>query len=76
MLEESQQPQMITREDLLTTFRNEGIANLEELIDSVLPEVGGFMLSSSFGIKCTETTTQAKAGLIGPWYAYIVEDDD
>ena len=75
MPEDAQQPQMMTREDLLTTFKNEGITTLEELIDSALPEVGGFMLSSSFGIKSTGTTTQAEGSFIGPWYAYIVEDD-
>ena len=44
MSERSSHPQIMTREKLLASLKNQGITTPEYLIDSVLPEVGGWRL--------------------------------
>lgn len=46
MSERSSHPQIMTREELLASFKNQRITNTpEDLFDSVFPEVGGWQMS-------------------------------
>jgi len=49
MSERSSHPQIMTREELLASFKNQGITSLEDLVDSVFPEVGGLAIDGSSG---------------------------
>jgi hypothetical protein len=49
MSERSSHLQIMTREELLASFKNQGITSLEDLVDSVFPEVGGLAIDGSSG---------------------------
>ena len=74
MTQESGEPKQLTREELLAKLKEDGINTLEDLVDEVIPEVGGFLLRSggmltttSSGISSTGTDA---ATFVGSWYAY------
>ena len=76
MTQESGEPRQLTREELLAKLKEDGINTLEDLVDEVIPEVGGFLLRSGGTLSTTGTKLGMDSGgadqatLVGSWYAY------
>ena len=77
MTQESEEPRQLTREELLAKLKEDGINTLEDLVDEVIPEVGGFLLRSGgmlstkgSGLDSMDSGGADQATLVGNWYAY------
>ena len=74
MSERSSHTQIMTREELLVSFKNQGITTLEDLVDSVFPETGAPANDGSPSPESSGVAGQAEAAFIGPWYTYTPAD--
>ena len=56
---------------MLADLKAQGITSLEDLVDGIIPEVGGFMLSKG----SLSGTWETKSTFTGGWYVYIHDDE-